>query len=66
MAARTWFKPENTSGLSAADLAILNRAVRLVFSTTAPPGREALAAFRSLYKPGMSAKDLAEAFEAEV
>ena len=58
--ARKWFTPETTSGLTADDMTILNRAARNLFDV---PSNLELMNLRMLYKPGMSAKDLMDAYE---
>jgi hypothetical protein len=64
MGQRTWFKPENTSGLTDADLRVLNCAVRNAFPPDREPRRIELVVFRTVYRPGMSANDLLTAADA--
>jgi hypothetical protein len=66
MSQRTWFKPENTSGLTDADRRILNCAVRNAFHPDREPRHIDLVVFRTVYRPGMSANELIEAAESGV
>ncbi len=60
MAARTWFTADNTDGLDSGDLAILNRAARLLDDLGYKATNVNLMAARMTYRPGMSAADLAD------
>jgi hypothetical protein len=60
MSYRRWFTPRNTEGLEAADLAILNRAGRVMANRHGRDGaldRDDLTALRQTYAAGMSAVD---------
>lgn len=65
MAARSWFRLENTSDLTKEDLAILNRAMRsLVDNHNLSPTSRWLMEVRTTYKPGMSARALIDTVNA--
>lgn len=64
MAQRIWFTPANTSGLTADDLVVLNRAVRIMHRPGSEPSHRSLAEYRFVYRPGMSASAVADAVEA--
>lgn len=64
--ARTWFTLDNTSGMTPADLSIINRATRLLIDQhNMSPTERWLSTVRQLYVPGMSAVDLARAVNAK-
>lgn len=58
MSQRIWFTAQNTHGLTEADLAVLNRAVRNAYAPNAQPSRVELTVFRTVYRPGMSADEV--------
>ena len=60
MAAREWFRPENTP--ADVDRATLNRAARIMQDGMARPlSRTELVAIRCSYRPGLSAQQIADA-----
>jgi hypothetical protein len=61
MAARTWFTPEICEGLRQEDCAILNRAGRVLADAGWLPTHTLLMELRTTYRPGMSARELADA-----
>ena len=67
MSARRWFTDDQVGSfdnLTKEDVVILNRAVRHLFPPNqTPPSTHFLMNFRSIYKKGMSALDLIDAFE---
>jgi hypothetical protein len=64
MAARVWFTQQNTPSLPWVELAVLNRAARIILfgSSKSDLTREELVAIRNLYKQGMSASKLVDAY----
>ncbi len=65
MPARTWFTAENTADVDAADLAIMNRAIRAMHAPGVLPNFGTLSFIRQTYKAGMSARELVDAAEKE-
>jgi hypothetical protein len=61
---RKWFRADNTTGLAEADLRVLNRAARHVAEKRDPSHLE-LVILRTVYRPGMSARDLLTAADGD-
>lgn len=64
MAVRQWFTEQNTADLTTADRAVLNRCGRNIWPVEHQPTRAELVVLRTVYRPGMTAGELAKAAEA--